>query len=270
MKKFVSLFAVGTLLSGCGGDPNAKEDIHEDDKDVLVPLVRDVDPAEMPKIVEVIKRNPSYYELDPAGTTVSVPKEDASKLRMALASKRMPSSGQVGFEIFDEGGFGISDFVQRTNYVRALQGELARTISSLDEVKSVRVMVAQPQNELILSEDPNDRPSAFVFVNTGGNILDKKTVNAIQFLVANSVKGISRERVSVMDNQGNTLSDDSSSSGFASSASGHMKIREGHEKRLEQKIRNMLDPVVGGANNVVVRVVVRLANKPTIRKTEAR
>lgn len=173
----------------------------------MVPLVRDVDPAEMPKVVEVIEQNQVAYELDPAGTTVSVPKEDASKLRMALASKGMPSTGQVCFEIFDEGGFGISDFVQRTNYVRALQGELARTISSLDEVKSVRVMVVLPQNELILSEDPNDRPSASVFVNTGGNILDKKTVNAIQFLVANSVKGVSRERVSVMDNQGNTLSE---------------------------------------------------------------
>ncbi|MBL62869.1 MAG: flagellar M-ring protein FliF [Opitutae bacterium] len=227
----------------------------------MVPLVRDVDPAEMPKVVEVIEQNQVAYELDPAGTTVSVPKEHASKLRMALASKGMPSSGQVGFEIFDEGGFGISDFVQRTNYVRALQGELARTISSLDEVKSARVMVVQPQNELILSEDPNDRPSASVFVNTGGDMLDKKTVNAIQFLVANSVKGVSRDRVSVMDNQGNTLSDDSSASGFASSASGHMKIREGHEKRLENKIKTMLAPVVGGANNVVARVAVRLKNK---------
>ena len=223
----------------------------------MVPLVRDVAPEEMPKVVEVIEANQVEYELDPSGTSVSVPKEQASKLKMALASKGMPSTGQVGFEIFDEGGFGISDFVQRTNYVRALQGELARTISSLDEVKSARVMVVQPQNELILSEDPNDRPSASVFVNTGGNMLEKKTVNAIQFLVANSVKGVSRERVSVMDNQGNTLSDDASGCGFASSASGHMMVREGHEKRLEKKIETMLTRIVG-PHNVVARVSVNL------------
>ncbi|MBO93377.1 MAG: flagellar M-ring protein FliF [Opitutales bacterium] len=223
----------------------------------LVPLVRDVAPDEMPKVVKVIEDSQVEYEIDPSGTTVSVPQEHASKLRMALASKGMPSTGQVGFEIFDEGGFGISDFVQRTNYVRALQGELARTISSLDEVKSARVMVVQPQNELILSDDPNDRPSASVFVNTGGNMLEKKTVSAIQFLVSNSVKGVSRERVSVMDNQGNTLSDDSSTSGFASSASGHMKVREGHEKRLEKKIETMLTRIVG-PQNVVARVSVNL------------
>jgi len=223
----------------------------------MVPLARDVAPEEMPKVVELVEENQVEYELDPAGTTVSVPKEHASKLRMALASKGMPSTGQVGFEIFDEGGFGISDFVQRTNYVRALQGELARTISSLDEVKSARVMVVQPQNELILSEDPNDRPSASVFVNTGGKMLEKKTVSAIQFLVSNSVKGVARERVSVMDNQGNTLSDDSAASGYASSAAGHMKIREGHEKRLEKKIETMLARIVGG-QNVVARVSVNL------------
>ncbi|MBG31405.1 MAG: flagellar M-ring protein FliF [Opitutae bacterium] len=223
----------------------------------LVPLVRDVAPEEMPKVIEIIEASNVEYELDPSGTSVKVPQEEASKLKMALAAKGMPNTGSVGFEIFDEGGFGISDFVQRTNYVRALQGELARTISSLDEVKSARVMVVQPQNELILSEDPNDRPSASVFVNSGGNILEKKTVSAIQFLVANSVKGVSRDRVSVMDNQGNTLSDESAASGFASSASGHMKVREGHEKRLEAKIETMLTRIVG-PKNVVARVSVSL------------
>ncbi|MFP6900716.1 MAG: flagellar basal-body MS-ring/collar protein FliF [Opitutales bacterium] len=227
----------------------------------MVPLVRDVTPEEMSKIVELIESDQVEYELDSSGTSVSVSRDQVAKLRMSVAAKGITGSGQVGFEIFDEGGFGISDFVQRTNYKRAIEGELARTISSLDEVKSARVMVVQPQNELILSEDPNDRPSASVFVNSGGNMLEKKTVNAIQFLVANSVKGVSRDRVSVMDNQGNTLSDDSGGSGFAASASGIMKVREGHEIRLEQKIRTMLSPVVGGMNNVVAKVAVKLKNK---------
>lgn len=234
----------------------------------MVTLVRDVEPDEMPKVVEVVEANKVEYELGPSGTSLSVPHEEASKLKMALAAKGMPNSGSVGFEIFDEGGFGISDFVQRTNYVRALQGELARTISSLDEVKSARVMVVQPQNELILSEDPNDRPSASVFVNTGGNMLEKKTVNAIQFLVANSVKGVSRDRVSVMDNQGNTLSDDSAGSGFATSAAGHMKVREAHEKRLEKKIETMLTKILGSAAKVVARVSVKLDHKSSTNLKE--
>ena len=108
--------------------------------------------------------------------------------------KGLPKSGDVGYEIFDEGNFGISDFVQRTNHTRALkEGELARTISMMDSVRSAKVFVVKPENNLLLSEDPNDRPSASVYVDTGGATLDKSNVNAIQFLSLGLLKVLTNQ-----------------------------------------------------------------------------
>ena len=86
------------------------------------------------------------HQVSAGGTAVQVPSNLVYKLRMDLAAKGLPSGDGVGFEIFDKGQFGLSDFVQRTNYLRALQGELARTISQLQGVRSARVMIVQPEN----------------------------------------------------------------------------------------------------------------------------
>jgi flagellar M-ring protein FliF len=175
---------------------------------------------------------------------------------MEMAMKGLPKSGDVGYEIFDEGNFGISDFVQRTNYTRAIQGELARTISAMDAVRSAKVFVVQPENNLLLSEDPNDRPSATVYIDTGGNTLDKSQVNAIQFLVARASKGVNKSFVTVVDNQGNTLSDEDDGGGVAGVAGQMMKAYEAQERRLERKIETMLSKIVEGG--VVARVSVNL------------
>ncbi|HEX2099232.1 MAG TPA: flagellar basal-body MS-ring/collar protein FliF, partial [Candidatus Synoicihabitans sp.] len=93
------------------------------------------------------------------GGTIYVPAEHVHRLRMDLAGKGLPTGDGVGFEIFDKGQFGLSDFVQRTNYTRALQGELARTISQLDGVARARVMIVQPENRLLLT-DQGVKPTA--------------------------------------------------------------------------------------------------------------
>ena len=179
---------------------------------------------------------------------------------MELAMKGLPKSGDVGYEIFDEGNFGISDFVQRTNHTRAIQGELARTISMMDAIRSAKVFVVKPENNLLLSEDPNDRPSASVYVDTGGNTLDRRNVNAIQFLVARAVKGINKSNVAVLDNQGNLLSDEGEVDGAAGVVGQMMKAYQAQERRLEEKIETMLARIVG-KNNVVARVSVNLNTK---------
>ena len=179
---------------------------------------------------------------------------------MELAMKGLPKSGDVGYEIFDEGNFGISDFVQRTNHTRAIQGELARTISMMDAIRSAKVFVVKPENNLLLSEDPNDRPSASVYVDTGGNTLDRRNVNAIQFLVARAVKGINKSNVAVLDNQGNLLSEEGEVAGAAGVVGQMMKAYQAQERRLEEKIETMLARIVG-KNNVVARVSVNLNTK---------
>src|SRR5882724_8001434 len=141
------------------------------------------------------------------GTSVYVPSDQVYRLRMELASKGLPSGDGVGFEIFDKGQFGLSDFVQRTNYLRAIQGELARTITQLQGVRAARVMSVQPENRLLLTEQ-GVKPSASVFVDVGGSRLETEQVNAIRNLVANAVQGLLPDAVAVVDNHGRVLSEE--------------------------------------------------------------
>jgi flagellar M-ring protein FliF len=220
------------------------------------PLVSGSDSKDLGEVVELLKSNQIEYEISESGDSILVPEDKIAGMRMEMAMKGLPKSGDVGYEIFDEGNFGISDFVQRTNYTRAIQGELARTISAMDAVRSAKVFVVQPENNLLLSEDPNDRPSATVYIDTGGNTLDKSQVNAIQFLVARASKGVNKSFVTVVDNQGNTLSDEDDGGGVAGVAGQMMKAYEAQERRLERKIETMLSKIVEGG--VVARVSVNL------------
>lgn len=223
----------------------------------LRPLVSGADASDLGEVSEVLKANQIEFEYGVGGNSILVPSDKLASARMELAMKGLPKSGDVGYEIFDEGNFGISDFVQRTNHTRAIQGELARTISMMDAIRSAKVFVVKPENNLLLSEDPNDRPSASVYVDTGGNTLDKRNVNAIQFLVARAVKGINNSNVAVLDNQGNLLSDEGEASGAAGVVGQMMKAYQSQERRLEEKIETMLARIVG-KNNVVARVSVNL------------
>ena len=223
-------------------------------------LVSGADPKDLSEVVEALNAKQIPFEYNEAGDSILVPEDKRAEMRMELAMKGLPKTGDVGFEIFDEGNFGISDFVQRTNHTRAIQGELARTISMMDSVRSAKVFVVKPENNLLLSEDPNDRPSASVYVDTGGSTLDRNNVNAIQFLVARAVKGVNKSSVSVMDNQGNVLSEEGEEGGVAGVAGQMMKAYQAQERRLEQKIETMLAKIVG-REQVVARVSVNLDTK---------
>jgi flagellar M-ring protein FliF len=223
-------------------------------------LVSGADSKDLAEVVEILNSKQIPFEYSETGDSILVPDDKRAEMRMELAMKGLPKTGEVGFEIFDEGNFGISDFVQRTNHTRAIQGELARTISMMDAIRSAKVFVVKPENNLLLSEDPNDRPSASVYVDTGGTTLDRSNVNAIQFLVARAVKGVNKSSVSVMDNQGNVLSEEGDEGGVAGVAGQMMKAYQAQERRLEQKIETMLAKIVG-RDKVVARVSVNLDTK---------
>ena len=223
-------------------------------------LVSGADSKDLAEVVEILNSKQIPFEYSESGDSILVPEDKRAEMRMELAMKGLPKTGDVGFEIFDEGNFGISDFVQRTNHTRAIQGELARTISMMDAIRSAKVFVVKPENNLLLSEDPNDRPSASVYVDTGGSVLDRNNVNAIQFLVARAVKGVNKSSVSVMDNQGNVLSEEGDEGGVAGVAGQMMKAYQAQERRLEQKIETMLAKIVG-RDKVVARVSVNLDTK---------
>ncbi len=206
------------------------------------------------------------HQVTAGGSAVQVPATMVHKLRMDLAGKGLPSGDGVGFEIFDKGQFGLSDFVQRTNYLRAVQGELARTIMQVQGVRSARVMIVQPENRLLLTEQ-GVKSTASVFVDVGGNRLDPDQVNAIRHLVANAVQGLTPDTVAVIDNRGRTLSEELKQDPTLGAASSQIRYREQVESYFSKKVETMLAAVIG-PGNAVVRVSADIDTEATTTNSE--
>ena len=204
------------------------------------------------EVIAALEAQGVKHQLGASGGSIYVPSESVHRIRMDLAAKGIPGGEGVGFEIFDRSNFGISDFVQRTNFTRALQGELARTIGQLNGVRSARVMVVTPENRLLV-KSPDSRPTASVFVDTGGGTLAVDAVASIRSLVANAVEGLRIDEVAVIDNRGNVLSEELKSDPLLGTASSQIKFRKSVEDYLSTKVETMLSKVLG-AGKVVVRV----------------
>lgn len=209
-----------------------------------------LDDAEAAKVVAALDDAKVPYKVSRGGGTISVPSDKVHLMRMQLAAKGIPRGEGVGLEIFDKPNFGISDFVQRANYIRAVQGELARTISQVDAIESARVLLVMPENRLLV--DNQRKPTASVFVRVRGNgQLPQQTVNAIRFLVANAVEGLVANSVSVVDNLGNMLSDTSETDSVAGLTSTQLSARQNLEKYLARKAEDILNIVLGPGQSVV-------------------
>lgn len=206
------------------------------------------------------------HQVTAGGSAVQVPASMVYKIRMDLAGKGLPSGDGVGFEIFDKGQFGLSDFVQRTNYLRALQGELARTIAQLQGVRAARVMIVQPENRLLLTEQ-GVKSTASVFVDVGGGRLDADQVNAIRNLVANAVQGLVADQVAVVDNHGRVLSEELKQDPTLGTASSQMRYKQQVEDYMARKVETMLAAVIG-PGNAVVRVSAEIDTEATVQTSE--
>jgi flagellar M-ring protein FliF len=223
-----------------------------------------LDEAEAAKVIAALDDAKVPYKIRGPGT-IMVPSEKVYQMRMQMAGKGIPRGEGVGFEIFDKANFGISDFVQRANYTRAVQGELARTIGQLDQIESARVMIVMPENRLLV--DSTRKPTASVFVRVRGNVqLPPSSVNSIRFLVANSVEGLQANNVSVVDNQGNVLSENQENDSIAGMSGNQLMARRNFEQHLTKKVEGMLEKVLG-PEQAVVRVAVDL-NWDTLTRTE--
>ena len=188
-----------------------------------------------------------------------VPSQQVYSVRMGLASQGIPtmSDGGVGFELFDKPTFGMSDFMQRANYYRALQGELARTIRQLDEVANARVLIVVPQDKLFSQDHQEAKASVFIQLQPGRTLNDSQ-VRAIRFLVANGVEGLQPERVAVVDSSGRAMAESDNSSGGSSAGNDRQRqVRADLENYLQEKAQSMLDQVLG-PGQAVVRVASEL------------
>lgn len=182
--------------------------------------------------------------------SIYVPADKVYTLRMQLAGRGIPSGDGVGFEIFDKPNFGISDFVQHANYVRAVEGELARTISQIDEVEAARVMIVLPENRLLLDKDTYPTASVFVHVR-GSSQLDQQSINSIRFLVANAVEGLKPNHVAVVDNLGNVLSENTDNDSLTGLTDTQLAARRNLEQYLGKKAQDMLEKVLGPGQAIV-------------------
>jgi len=224
-----------------------------------------LDEGEASKVIAALDEAKVPYQISRGGGAIMVPSDKVYQVRMQLAGKGIPRGEGVGFEIFDKASFGLSDFIQRANYARAIEGELARTISQLDQVESARVMIVMPENRLLT--DSLRKPTASVFVRVKGTApLQSSAVASIRFLVANSVEGLQANNVSVVDNQGNVLSENEEPDSVAGMSNDRLSARRNYEQYLSKKAEGMLEKVLG-PGQAVVRVAVDL-NWDTVTHTE--
>ncbi len=224
-----------------------------------------LDDAEAAKVIAALDDAKIPYKVSRGGGTISVPVDKVHVMRMQLAGKGIPRGEGVGFEIFDKPNFGESDFVQRANYLRAVQGELARTIGQVDAIEQARVMIVMPENRLLV--DNQRKPTASVFVKVRGNAnLPSQTVNAIRFLVANAVEGLQSNFVSVVDNQGNVLSENNENDTLAGLSSGQLLAKKQFDMYLSKNVEGMLERVLG-PGQAVVRVSAEI-NFDSLKREE--
>lgn len=198
-----------------------------------------------------------------AGGGVMVPSEKVYEVRLQLASQGLPQGGGVGFELFDKTSFTMTDFVQKLNYRRALQGELGRTIRALSEVEQARVHLAVPEKSLFMHKE--ERPKASVLVKLrSGRRLSQSQVQGIVHMVSSSVEGLDAKDVSVVSNNGEMLTSIVDEN-FAASG-GQIEQQRNYEKDIESKVVSILEPVVG-KNKVRARVAASL-DFTKVEKTE--
>jgi flagellar M-ring protein FliF len=211
-------------------------------------LYSNLDPADAGEIVGRLDSMGVPYELQGGGGQVMVPSDQVLRVRMTLAGEGLPAGGSVGYEIFDRSeGFGTTNLVQNINMLRALEGELSRTISSLGPVAGARVHLVVPRRELF-SRDQATASASIAVKLRGSSSLGRQQVAAIQNLVAAAVPGLDPTRIAIIDDEGNLLARgtgvEEDGAGMAGAA-GADEFRAAYENQLRRKIEGLLEQTIG-------------------------
>src|SRR5947208_420845 len=192
-------------------------------------------------IVKDLERQAIPYEMKNDGAIVLVPKDRVARLRMKLAEAGLPKGGGVGYEIFDKSdALGATSFVQNINHLRALEGELSRSIRALDRVQQARVHLVLPERPLFSREKAE--PSASIMLKVRGS-LEAQQVRAIRHLIASAVNGLKPQRVSVVDETGRLLADGSADDTGGGANADERKLA--YERRMREQVESIVTSVVG-------------------------
>ncbi|MDD5450777.1 MAG: flagellar basal-body MS-ring/collar protein FliF [Desulfovibrionales bacterium] len=245
-QKIMTLVVIGTVVSGF---ILLMTWANRPDYEVLYTNLNQDDAA---GIIAKLKEKKILYQLEQNGTVITVPRESVHEMRLTLAGEGLPRGGGVGFEIFDKTSLGTTDFVQKLNYQRAVQGELARTISQFREVEQARVHIAIPRESLFVEEEK--KPAASVILKLrGGMTLNNNQVESIVHLVASAVQGLAPEDVTIADVGGRLFYKKSSSDITGSLSTAQLDYQKGIEDGLRKKVEGMLGEVLG-TNKAIARV----------------
>ena len=226
-------------------------------------LFTDLTAADAGAITRELDARAVRYESRDDGSTILAPRADLPRIRMDLAAKSLPSGGGVGYEIFDKGdAFSATSFVQSINHLRALEGELARTIRTIGRVQAARVHLAIPERRLF--ERDREAPRASIVLRMRGE-LGPDQVQAIRHLVASAVQSLAPDRVSIVDERGRLLADGAGPGAGALTSAAADDKRAGLERRLRGQVEEIVAGIVGPG-----RARVQVAAELDLNRIESR
>ncbi|CBJ37725.1 putative Flagellar M-ring protein FliF [Ralstonia solanacearum CMR15] len=212
-------------------------------------LFSDLTPQDSAAMVAELDRLKVPYQLGDQGTSILVARDQVYKTRIKLMGKDLPLHGAVGLELFNNSDFGMTEFAQKINYQRALQGELTRTILSLSEIHDVRVHLALPEQGLF--KQAGSRAKAAVTLTLKqGQVLRPEQITGIQRLVSASVPGIATQDVTIVDQHGVALTRASGAEGEIDATSGRLDLKKETENYLQRKVADVLERSFGPGQSI--------------------
>ncbi len=212
-------------------------------------LYADLSSSDASSVVDYLKQAKVPYRLE-GNDKIMVPADKINEVRLDLAGKGLPQGGSVGFELFDQNTLGMSEYLQKLNYRRALQGELARTITHFNEVKFARVHIVVPERPLF-AEDQTPTTASVVLQLREGMQLTASQVKSVVNLVANSVEGLKKDNITLVTTSGEMLFAGQSESPMQMASAAHDEFGMQIEKRMENKLRSIIEQAVGPGKGMV-------------------
>ncbi|WP_200763813.1 flagellar basal-body MS-ring/collar protein FliF [Nitrosophilus alvini] len=228
-------------------------------------LYTHLSPDDAGSILSVLQEERIKYKIEGNGSIILVPQKNLYDIRLKLAAKGLPSSKVVGFEIFDEPKMGATHFQENINYLRAIEGELARTVKQLDAVQNAKVNIALPKSSIFARDEENAKASVILKLWPGRD-LNKEQVKAVVFLVSHAVEKLNPQNVTVVDNRGRVLTDmlEPSEEERPSDA---VEMKKKIEREIEKSVQSMLSKALG-PQKVVVRASVDIESSKVSQQDE--
>ncbi|MEI7926518.1 MAG: flagellar basal-body MS-ring/collar protein FliF, partial [Chloroflexota bacterium] len=217
-----------------------------------VTLYSGLDAADSGAMVEELRATNTPYKLEVNGSTVLVPQAKVNDLRVQFASKGMPASGHTGFEVFSGNSFTATDFVQRLNFQRGLQGELERTLEAFPAVQKARVHVVMPQKSLF-KNDQQPATASVVLALRPGRALQENEVAGMAHLVSGAVEGLDRKNITILNTAGKMIFDGGTQTGAGGigTASTQIGVQADYERAIAASVQSMLDRTLGPSKAAV-------------------